>query len=127
MFCPVPPPSINFRSEGAPVNNQPYTSSCVAQFVAAVPSSMVTIEWMNEDGVPLTEVSSGVRITVAPIRQIDDRTYARDVTLNPLRTEDSGTYTCEAAIMAQFITTEPTSESFEFVVLGKLFFKEYYD
>lgn len=83
--------------------------------------SMVTIEWMNEDGVPLTEVNDGGRIMVAPIRPIDDRTYARDVILSPLRVEDSGTYNCEATIMGQFVTSQPASESFEFVVFGKAF------
>ena len=93
----------------------------MAQFEAAVPESMVTIEWMNEDGDPITDID-GDRITESPtIRRIDDRTYARNVSVNPLRIEDSGTYTCEAVVAGEFITSQPASESFEFVVFGKAF------
>ena len=90
----------------------------MAQFVAAVPMSMVTIEWMNQDGGTIPDIG-GNRITESPIRRIDDRTYARDLSVSSLRVEDSGTYTCEAAIMAEFVTSQPASESFEFVVFGK--------
>ena len=90
----------------------------MTQFVAAVPASIVTIEWMDQDGGPISDID-GNRITVSPIRQIDDRTYIRDVSINSLRFEDSGTYICQAAIMAEFVTSQPASESFEFVVLGE--------
>ncbi len=76
----------------------------------------MTIEWMNEDGNP---VPDGNRITESPILQIDDRTYARNVTVNPLRVEDSGTYTCEAAVVGEFITSQAVSETFDFVVFGE--------
>ena len=105
-------------SEATPINNQPYTAACMARFVAAVPGSMVTIEWMDQNGNPITDIDPD-RITESPIRQIDERTYARDVTVNPLRVEDTGTYTCEAAVMGEFITSQPASDSFEFVVFGK--------
>lgn len=78
----------------------------------------MTIEWMNEDGNPVTMID-GDRITESSIRQIDDRTYARNVNVNPLRVEDSGTYTCEGAVMGEFITSEAASETFDFVVFGK--------
>ena len=78
----------------------------------------MTIEWMNEDGNPVTMID-GARITESSIRQIDDRTYARDVNVNPLQVEDSGTYTCEGAVMGEFITSEAVSGTFDFVVFGK--------
>ena len=92
----------------------------MVRFVAAVPVSMVTIEWMNQEGVAITDITDDGRITVSPIRQIDDRTYARDVIVNPLRIEDSGLYICEAALMGEFITSEAASEEVDLVVFGKV-------
>ena len=100
------------------MNNQPYTAACVVCFVAAVPTSMVTIEWMDQDGGPISDID-GNRISVSPIQRIDDRTYARNVSINSLLVEDSGTYSCEATIMAEFITSQPASESVVLVVFGK--------
>jgi hypothetical protein len=95
----------------------------VAQFVAAVPESLVIIEWMNKEGDPVTMIDGG-RITESPIQRRDDRTYTRNVSVNPLRVEDNGTYTCEAAVVGEFITSQAASETFDFVVFGKY---HYYD
>ena len=105
-------------SEDVPIHDRPYTATCVASFVAAVPLDMVTIEWMTVDGAVLTDVND--RVQVSYIHQINDSTFVRDVMVNPLRLEDSGTYVCEAAVMGEFITSQAASKTAGITVNGKL-------
>ena len=79
---------------------------------------MVTIEWMTVDGAVLTDVND--RVQVSYIHQINDSTFVRDVMVNPLRLEDSGTYICEAAVMGEFITSQAASKIASIIVNGKL-------
>ena len=104
-------------SEDAQIHNQQYTATCVVTFVAAVPLNLVTIEWMTGNGSIVTEVND--RAQVSQIRQINGSSYARDITVNPLRTVDSGMYVCEAAVMGEFITSQATAESVDISVFGK--------
>lgn len=101
------------------VNDQPYTATCVASFVAAVPMHLVSIAWINEEGAVLTDVND--RIQLSDIRQINESMYARDVTVNPVRIVDGGVFICEVAVMGEFITSQAASESLNIVVFGKLF------
>ena len=78
---------------------------------------MVTIEWMTGDGANVADIND--RVQVSQIRQINGSSFARDVTVNPLRTVDSGTYVCEAAVMGEFITSQAASESVDISVFGK--------
>ena len=116
MFS-VPPPTVVLTSEDAQIHNQRYTATCVVTFVAAVPLNLVTMEWMTGNGSIITEVND--RAQVSQIRQINGSSFARDVTVNPLRTVDSGTYVCEAAVMGEFITSLAASESADISVFGK--------
>ena len=113
----VPPPTVTITSASEPVNEALYTTTCVASFVAAVPMSLVSIVWMNEEGDVLTDVND--RAQFSQIRQINDSTYARDITVNPVRIEDSGVFICEAAVMGEFITSEAASQSLNVAVFGK--------
>ena len=100
----------------SPLADRPHTASCVVSFAAAVPMNFVRIEWMNEEGTLL----EGERIELSQIRQINDSTYARDVTIDPLRLEDEGRrFTCEAEVMGDFVTSQPASESLDITVFGK--------
>ena len=102
------------------VADQPYTATCMASFVAAVPMHLVSIAWMNEEGAVLTDIND--RIQLSDIRQISDSIYAREVTVNPVRIEDGGVFICEAAVMGEFITSLAASESLNIVVFGKQFY-----
>ena len=117
-FPTVPRPDVTITSVNSPVNDQPYTATCMVQFVAAVPMDLVNIEWMDEQGSPLTELNS--RVSTSPIRRINGSTYARDVIVSPIRIEDGGTYICEAGVMGAFVTSEAASESYDVVVFGKM-------
>ena len=80
--------------------------------------NLVNIVWMDENGVPITELNS--RVSVSQIRRINGSTYARDATVTPLRNEDNGTYVCEAVVMGDFVTSEAASESLDVIVFGEL-------
>lgn len=101
------------------IADQPYTATCMASFVAAVPMHLVRIVWMNEQGDVLTDIND--RIQLSDIRQISDSMYTREVTVNPVRIEDGGVFICEAAVMGEFITSPAASESLNIVVFGKQF------
>ena len=85
--------------------------------MAAVPLNLVAMEWMTVDGDVLTEVND--RVQASQIRQISDKTFARDVTVNPLRFEDRGVYSCEAAVVGEYITSQPVSKTTNITVQGK--------
>ena len=79
----------------------------MAKFVAVVPLNLVAMEWMTVDGDVLTEVND--RVQASQICQISDKTFACDVTVNPLRFEDRGVYSCEAAVVGDcLLYTSPS-------------------
>ena len=89
-------------------NNQSYNATCVARFETAVPLKVVSIRWLDGDFVDLTQVTGIDRLRIPEIRQINSTTYARDILVNPLRTEDSGTYFCEAGVNSSYTTGQFT-------------------
>ena len=70
-----------------PINNRPYTVTCLVTFAVAVPLEIVAIQWTTLDGIELTDFSD--RIKVSQIRQINESIFARDVLFNPLKLEDN--------------------------------------
>ena len=75
------------------------------------------MEFRTLDGDILTGVND--RVQVSPIHQINDSTFARDITVNPLTVEDNGTYVCDAEVVGEFITSTSMNESIEISVIGE--------
>ena len=103
--------------EDTPYLNRPYTATCSVTFEAAVPLDNVEIEWETADGTELTDVSD--RVSLSEIRQINDTTFARDVTVSPLELQDNGTYLCEAEVEGEFVTSHSVYKSANVTVLSK--------
>ena len=100
-----------------PTDGRLYTATCVVSFVAAVPLNMVSIQWLTKDGHLLSTVND--RVEVPPVRQISNDTFARDVIVNPLKVEDSGTYVCSAGVLSNYTTGQFVNESVGIGVLRK--------
>lgn len=114
----VPRPVVSITPVGSAVNALPFTATCLARFVAAVPMDLVNITITNVEGLRLAEIDD--RVTESQIRQINASTYARDLTVNRLRIDDTGTYICEASLVRrEFIRSELGYESLDVVVFGE--------
>ena len=104
-------------------NNRPYNATCVVIFEAAVPLKAVFIRWLNGDYIDLNKTGD-VRLRISEIRQISNNTFARDVLVNPLKTEDSGTYFCEAGVNSSYTTGQSSSAAVYIDVLCKYSFNQ---
>ena len=113
-------PNITITSVTSPVYGQPYTATCVAKFVTSLPMDIIHIVWRNDLGINLAEDSN--RTNVSRIEEIDDSTYARNVTVSPITIEDAGTYICEALVTGDFLTSHSASELIDVVVFGKVLY-----
>ena len=111
------PVDIVTSSKYFPLNNRPYTMTCLVTFMVAVPLEMVAIQWTTLDGIELTDLSD--RIKVSQIYQINGSMFARDALFNPLKLEDNGTYVCGAGVEGKFITSRYSYESAQISVISK--------
>ena len=100
----VPPPNIVITSADETFTNQPYNATCVVTFEAAVPLKAVFIRWLNGDFIDLNKTASA-RLRISEIRQITNNTFARDFLVDSLKTEDNGTYFCEAGVNSSYAAT----------------------
>ena len=89
----------------------------MARFQVPVPLESVVIGATNSFG--FSVVLDRDRVTLSSIRQIDERTFARDLIVNPIIFNDTDTYICSASLMNNFVISHPGSASINVTVLGK--------
>ena len=92
-------------------------------FVIDVPPNLVsgvavTIAWLGAQGNPL---NGGDTITVNSAMGSSDTFYTSTVVFNTVRTNNAGTYTCQATAThsSQFITGVTTPDEVTFSVVGE--------
>lgn len=82
-----------------------------------MPLRFVAIRATTPSGLDLARFIDSV--SVSSIRQINNRTFARDLTVNPITEADSGVYVCEATVVNNYTISHTGSAYINISVLRK--------
>ena len=99
-----------------------FAASCYATVIAGLPTNSVQIRYLN----PFGEISNfSSRVVVTPVIQLNETTFVRTVSLNPILTTDTGNYSCVAAVQGAYHTSGVASLNTSLVVQRKCSNKGY--
>ena len=116
--CPaVPIPTISAEIVGEAVEGNRFAVSCYATVVAGLPTNSVQIRYLNSFGFEISNSSS--RVVVTPVIQLNETTFVRTVSLNPILTNDTGNYSCVAVVEGAYHTSGVTFLNTSLVVQRK--------
>ena len=103
-YCPaVPTPTTSAEIVGEAVEGNQFAVSCYATVIAGLPTNSVQIRYLNSFGFEISNSSS--RVVVTPVIQLNETTFVRTVSLNPILTNDTGNYSCVAVVEGPYHTS----------------------
>ena len=119
----VPTPTVGAEIVGEAVEGNQFAASCYATVIAGIPNNSVQIRFLNPFGFEISNFST--RVVVTPVIQLNETTFVRTVSLNPITTFDTGNYSCVAVVQGAYHTSGVASLNTSLVVQRKFSYKEY--
>ena len=100
-----------------------FAVSCYATVITGLSTNSVQIQYLNSFGLEVSNLSS--RVVVTPIIQLNETTFVRTVSLNPILTIDTGNYSCVAVVEGAYHTSGVAFLNTSLVVQRKCSYKGY--